>query len=137
MRIATPTDTQAIYGLLKAVNFAHLPDYEQAKPILEATHQLVVEKDDNLALWVNIHLHNDQRLMIDVAVNPQLNGKIITRGLCKQVLTYCLDIADSVYMKAYNPRAVKLALLMGFKLTDEADEAGWVTLKLTRADLRG
>lgn len=137
MRLATPTDTPAIYDLLRAVQFQNLPEYEEAKAVIEGCHTLVIERDGKIAAWVNLSKGADNVAMIDVAVLPEYQGKIATLRECKQVLTYCLGYAEIIRMEAYNPRAVKLALLLGFKLTDRVDEAGWTTLELTKADLHG
>lgn len=128
MRLATPADTPAIYRLLDAVRFAGLPSYDEARFAIENSHSIVIEKDGKVAAWVNVHLHDDNKHAIDVAVLPEYRGRLVTKDLCKQVLTYCLTLCDCLYAEAYNPRAVKLALLLGFELSAEQEREGWVKL---------
>lgn len=134
MRHARPADTPAIYELLERVQFACLPEYEQAKPIIERSHGLVFERDGKVVMFVSLYLLEPEKLALDVAVAPEWQGKVISRGLCKQVLTYCHSLTDSLYVEAYNPRAVKLALLLGFEMTDSQERDGYVTLALRKRD---
>jgi N-acetylglutamate synthase-like GNAT family acetyltransferase len=137
MRQATTTDIPAIYGLLEAVHFPHLPEYEEAKQGLIDSHSLVIEREGKIVGWVNIHLHSKGRLGFDVAIAFEWQGKLITKGLCKQVLTYCLKMGDCIVVDSYTARAAKLALLMGFKLAPDTEAGPFVRLQLTKEYLNG
>jgi hypothetical protein len=136
MNPATPADTQAIYRLLQSVSFPFLPDYPTAAALLENTHSLVLRDGGKIGLWVNVHSHEDERVWLDIATSPEYRGKLPVRKVCKEVLTYAFNMGDVVCVKCYNPRALKLALLIGFTLAPDVEDDG-ITLQITKAAFNG
>lgn len=132
--VACPSDTVGIYELLAAVRFHNLPPFDEARPVLEASHALVVRREGRVVLWASFF--GRDATYLDLVISRNMPRNLITKGVCKYVFAYGLGLsqANSIVIDAYNPKGVKAALQMGFKMDEGHDRDGWVRLVLTRED---
>jgi hypothetical protein len=129
---ATQHDTPAIYALLREARFHHLPDYGEARPILERANALIVKRNGKVLIWAAYHGYDN--VLLDLVISPEMPKGRITKGICKEVLAAGFELShnNSIAVESYNPKGIKAALAMGFKLADLRQEDGWVKLTLSR-----
>lgn len=132
--IATTADTPHIYALLHDVRFHNLPSYSEAKPILEKSHALIVKDGSKVVIWASYACGKETNL--DLVVAPRFPKHKITKGVSKYILAYGLNLSQDgrIVIQAYNPKGVKAALTVGFKMDEKPDRVGWTRLVLTRED---
>lgn len=136
MRVARsqPADTPAIYELLAREKFRNLPLPPEAYSILDGAHSYILRRGGNVMLWAAYH--GNPVVFLDLVISSRMPRSLITKGLCKDILAAGFELSqnDCIAVEAYNPKGIKAALKMGFKLNDLRQEDGWVKLVLTREE---
>lgn len=131
---AASADIPEIYNLLETVRFHELPSYSRAVPILEGSHAYILRENGDVLLWAAYH--GKTPVCLDLVISPTLSRFRITKGICKDILAAGFELSqnDCIAVEAYNPKGIRAALKMGFRLADLREEDGWVKLVLTREE---